>query len=53
MKLKMDLKQPLAVKFAGGNNELQREKIACDFPTLCKSGVSLWKIHNGRNFYTP
>jgi hypothetical protein len=32
-------------------NEVHREKIASDFPTLCTSGVSLLKIQNSRNFY--
>ena len=30
----MDLKLPLEVNFIGGKNEVHREKIACDFPTL-------------------
>ena len=53
MRLKMALKLSLAVKIQLRKQELHREKIACDFPTLCNSGVSLLKIHNGRNFYIP
>ncbi len=30
----MALKLSLEVKFTGGKNEIHREKIACDFPTL-------------------
>jgi hypothetical protein len=51
MKMKMALKLSLEVKFTREKNELHREKIASDFPTLCNSGVSLMKIQNGRNFY--